>query len=84
VCAQVYEPALFGGEEEFRRQTEWVAQRCRATPPRPGCERVRLPGEAGLRKRAVQLPEGIELHAAILPALEPWARRFDLPLPAPI
>lgn len=82
VCVQVFEPALLGGAEEFRRQTEWVAAKCRATPPRAGFERVRLPGETGLRKRAEQLRDGVQLHASILPALRPWAEKFGMALPA--
>jgi len=81
VYAQVFDPALFGGAEGFRRQTTWLAEACHQTPPRPGVERVRLPGEAGLRRRADQLANGVELHPDILPALAPWAQRFGVPLP---
>lgn len=81
VFAQVFAPAHFGGEADFRRQTEHLAAACRANPPRPGLERVRLPGEAGLRRRAAQLAKGVELHPGILPALAPWAEKFGFPLP---
>jgi L-lactate dehydrogenase len=82
VFIQVIEPALFGGAEEFRRQTEHLAAACRATPPRPGFDRVRLPGEAGLRRRAEQLAQGVALHPGILPALAPWAAKLSVPPPA--
>lgn len=82
VFVQVFAPALFGGGDAFRRQTEAVAARCRATPPRPGFERVRLPGESGLRKRADQLARGVELYPSILPALAPWAEKLGVTLPA--
>lgn len=78
VFVQVLEPALFGGAEEFRRQTEHVAAMCRATPPRPGVERVRLPGENGLKRRAEQLATGVELYPGILDALAPWARKLGV------
>jgi LDH2 family malate/lactate/ureidoglycolate dehydrogenase len=81
VYLQVMSPALFGGEKDFRRQTEHLAVACRATPPRPGFERVRLPGENGLRKRTEQLTHGVDLHPGILPALTPWAEKFGVPLP---
>ncbi|MBL9211549.1 MAG: Ldh family oxidoreductase [Opitutaceae bacterium] len=81
VFVQVMDPACFGGAAEFRRQTEQVAANCRATPPRPGFERVRLPGESGLRRRAEQLAGGVELHPGILPALEPWAAKLNVALP---
>lgn len=80
VFLQVLSPALFGGEEDFRRQTEHLAATCRATPPRPGIERVRLPGENGLRKRTDQLAHGVELHPSILPALAPWAEKLGVAL----
>ena len=67
-----------GGAAQFRRQTEHVAATCRATPPRPGFERVRLPGESGLGRRAAQLEHGVELHSSILPGLEPWARKLGV------
>jgi LDH2 family malate/lactate/ureidoglycolate dehydrogenase len=82
VFLQVIDPALFGGREEFARQTEYVAAACRATPPRPGFERVRLPGESGLRRRAGQLAQGVELYATIMPALAPWARKLGVAVPA--
>lgn len=81
VMVQVYDPALFGGAEAFRRQTEFVAAKCRATPPRPGFASVRLPGESGLRKRAQQLLSGVELYPSIMPALEPWAERLQVTSP---
>lgn len=82
VFIQVFAPAHFGGEKDFRRQTETVAAACRANPPRSGVARVRLPGEHGLRRRAEQLAHGVELHASILPALEPWAEKLGVPAPA--
>jgi LDH2 family malate/lactate/ureidoglycolate dehydrogenase len=81
VFLQVFDPALFGGSEEFARQTEHVAAACRATPPRPGFESVRLPGEAGLARRAAQLAGGVELYPTIMPALAPWAQKLGVALP---
>jgi L-lactate dehydrogenase len=74
VFVQVMNPACFGGVAEFRRQTGQMAALCRGTPPRRGIERVRLPGESGLRRRTGQLEHGVELHSSIMPALAPWAR----------
>lgn len=81
VCVQVFAPALFGGLDDFLRQSTFVAEACRRVAPRPGFERVRLPGEAGLRRRAVQLADGVELYPGIMPALEPWARKLGLEPP---
>ena len=81
---QVINPALFGGTQAFRRQMTTLADNCRATPPREGFERVRLPGEAGLRKRAAQLKSGVELYSTVVPGLEPWIQKLAVPLPAPL
>lgn len=84
VLLQVFAPALFGGDEKFLRQTSYVAATCRATPPRPGFERVRLPGESALRRREAQLAQGVELYPSIIPALVPWAQKLGVPVPVPI
>jgi L-lactate dehydrogenase len=81
VFVQVMNPACYGGGEEFRRQTEHIVAICRATPPRKGVERVRLPGESGLRRRAEQLVDGVALHPSIMPALEPWAQKLGVSPP---
>ena len=81
VFLQVFDPALFGGKKDFIRQTSKVAADCRATPPRPGFDRVRLPGESGLRRRAEQMAKGSELHPGIMPALAPWAQKLGVLLP---
>jgi LDH2 family malate/lactate/ureidoglycolate dehydrogenase len=78
VFVQVMNPACYGGAAEFRRQTGHVAATCRATPPRPGFDRVRLPGESGLRRRADQLQNGVELHPSIMPSLAPWAEKLGV------
>lgn len=80
VLVQVYHPGCFGGAAEFRRQMEWVATACRSNPPRPGIDAVRLPGEAGLRRRRAQLVDGVALHASIAPALRPWAEKLRVPV----
>lgn len=83
VIAQVYAPALFGGKEDFLRQTSHLAAACRATLPREGFAGVRLPGETGLRRREAQLTGGVELYPGILPALAPWAEKLGVPVSLP-
>ncbi len=81
VFVQVMSPALFGGADDFRRQTGYLSAVCRATPARSGFERVRLPGENGLRRRAEQLVQGVALYPSILPALSPWAEKLGVSMP---
>jgi LDH2 family malate/lactate/ureidoglycolate dehydrogenase len=81
VFLQILDPEAFSGGDAFRRQMEWVAQACLDNPPRPGFERVRLPGQMGLMRRERQLREGVALEASILPALTPWAQKFGIALP---
>ena len=80
VFLQVIDPALFGGVDAFVRQTSHLADRCRSTPP-SGSDNVRLPGEAALRRRSEQRLRGVALYPAILPALQPWADKFRVPMP---
>ncbi|MBL9189537.1 MAG: Ldh family oxidoreductase [Opitutaceae bacterium] len=81
VFVQVMNPACYGGLERFIRETSHIADTCRTTPPRAGVERVRLPGENGLRRRAEQLAQGVALHPSILPALTPWSVKLGVSLP---
>lgn len=81
VFVQVMDPRRYAGGEAFVRQTSHLADACRANPPRPGVDRVRLPGENGLRRRAEQLEHGVELYPSILPALAPWAEKLGIAPP---
>lgn len=75
------DPAAFGSNEAYLRQVEALAAACRASPPRPGFDRVRLPGEASAARRAAQRRDGMTLDPAIMAALAPWARKLGVPLP---
>ena len=83
VFVQILDPQAFGGREAFLRQTQWLADACHAATPRPGVERVRLPGERGLALMRSQAADGVRLHPSILPALEPWASKLGVPIPLP-
>ncbi len=82
VFVQAIDPEAFGGREAFVRQADFIAAQCRANPPREGVDGVRLPGERALARRREQLAHGVRLHEAILPALEPWAKRLQVAWPA--
>jgi LDH2 family malate/lactate/ureidoglycolate dehydrogenase len=83
VWVQVFDSSRFAGRAEFERQTAWLAHACRTTPPRPGVEAVRVPGEHGLARKRRALIEGVPLFPSILPALAPWAEKFGVRPPEP-
>jgi L-lactate dehydrogenase len=63
------------------RQTDWLADACRTNPPRPGVERVRLPGDRAAQRRRDALTNGLNLHPGIIDKLRPWAERYGEALP---
>lgn len=79
VYLQIIDPAAFGGADAFTRQSGWLADAARATPPRHPDTPVRLPGARGLALRAQQLQHGVALYPGILDALRPWAERHAIP-----
>lgn len=78
---QAWNPAAFGGLDEFTAQTGWLAEACRANPPRPGADPVRVPGDSAARKRREQLERGVALYAGIMDVLGGEARRLGVTLP---
>jgi LDH2 family malate/lactate/ureidoglycolate dehydrogenase len=84
VFLSLYDPAAFGGGAVFARQMDWLGEACRTNPPRPGCAGVRMPGDRGLARKREQLRDGVDLQAAIAPALEACAQRYGLEFPAPL
>jgi len=84
VFVLVIDPVAFGGAGEFRRQTGWTAAACRANPPAPGVDAVRLPGERGLARKRRALTEGVELYPGIMTALAPLSAKFGVDVPEPL
>lgn len=82
VFVQVIDPAAFAGHDAFTRQTSWLVNACRENPPRPGVERVRVPGENAMKRRREAAASGVEIPSAIMNAIEPYARRFGMATPA--
>ena len=84
VFVQVFDPEAFGGLADFNRQTGWIADACRATPPAPGYDAVRLPGERALARKSEALKRGLRLHPGIIEGLMPHAERLGVMAPDPI
>ena len=81
---QVMDPALYGGFDNFTRETGFIASACRTNPPAPGFTSVRLPGDQALQRKAKALRDGIELYPGILANLTGWAERFKVAMPKPL
>jgi LDH2 family malate/lactate/ureidoglycolate dehydrogenase len=84
VFVQVIDPAAFGGSDAFRRETGWLAHACRESPPVPGVDAVRVPGQRGLALKRRALAEGVALYAGIMAALEPHAQKRGVTPPRPL
>jgi L-lactate dehydrogenase len=82
VFIQIIDPGAFGGLEDFKRETGWLAAACRNTPGLPGGSGVRLPGQRGLELRREYLANGVPLAPSIMPLLAPWAAKLGIALPA--
>ncbi|MGY8526410.1 Ldh family oxidoreductase [Paracidovorax citrulli] len=82
VFLQILDPAAFAGEADFAKQMDFIAAACQDNRPRPDVERVRLPGQAALERKAAQLEQGVALNPGIVPLLQPWLEKFGLDMPA--
>jgi LDH2 family malate/lactate/ureidoglycolate dehydrogenase len=81
VFVQVLDPALFGGPDGFMRQTDWIADACRASAPIDPERPVRLPGAGALAGLRAAEANGVGLHPGLLDALAPYAERWGVAPP---
>lgn len=84
ITVSVFDPAAFGGTENFLRQTGWLARACLASSPRDPARPVRLPGQAAQTRKAKALRDGVTLYPGIIEALAAIATQRGIPLPAPL
>ena len=83
VYLQIIDPKAFGGREAFLREIEWLTAACRSNPAQPGKRAVRLPGGRALSFRQEQLQNGVTLYDGIMPTLEFWSKKLNVPAPVP-
>ena len=81
VFVQLMDPEAFGGLENFKQESGWLAAACRNAAGLPDGSRVRLPGQRGLELRREYLANGVQLAPTIMPLLEPWAEKLGVALP---
>ncbi|SAL48542.1 dehydrogenase [Caballeronia sordidicola] len=81
VSITLYDPEAFGGMAAFQRQMDWLADACRANPPRVPGQPVRMPGDRAIARRLAQLADGVHLQDAIHAPLEACGSRYGIPFP---
>jgi L-lactate dehydrogenase len=81
VFVQAIDPDAFGGLAAFKRQMDFMVKSAHDSPPRPGVDRVRLPGERGMQRYREQIEKGVALYPGIMPALEQWADKLGMSAP---
>ncbi|HXP96775.1 MAG TPA: Ldh family oxidoreductase [Telmatospirillum sp.] len=84
VFLQVIDPTAFGGKAAFTRQTTWLTEACVNCPPRPGVDRVRIPGELALARQRTSRDHGVILSSSIVDGLRPLAVEAGLVMPMPL
>ena len=84
VFVQVLDPEAFGGLAAFKRQMDALSDAAHNSKPRPGVDRVRLPGERGLQRYREQTAHGVALYPTIMPALAVWAQKYGVSIPVAI
>jgi LDH2 family malate/lactate/ureidoglycolate dehydrogenase len=84
IFMQIIDPEAFGGLENFKRESGWLAAACRNTTGLPGGSGVRLPGQRGLDLRREYLANGVELAPTIMPLLDPWTANLGVASPTPV
>jgi L-lactate dehydrogenase len=82
IFVQILDPAAFGGTDGFKDQMNRISEACQNTLPRPGVDKVRLPGERGLALARDYHRNGVRLAEGILDALKPWAEKLGVAMPA--
>lgn len=80
VFLQLIDPDAFGGTKAFTDEMDFLAKRCRDAKPKPGANRVRLPGERALELRDRQIQDGVFLAESIEHSLRILGERLGLRL----
>lgn len=71
----------FGTAGNYDRDAREIVESLRATPPAPGTDKVRVPGDPERESETLKREAGIELHAEIWQGLVDAARDVGVPVP---
>jgi LDH2 family malate/lactate/ureidoglycolate dehydrogenase len=77
----VTDPDVFAGRDNLRRRMEEFAAYLKTSRPRPGCGKIRMPGEGGFRLLADSQRNGIPLPAEKLEMLRQIADENGMDMP---
>ncbi len=69
VTVLTFDPAFFGGVEELKAEMDHFVGACLESRPRAAQSPVRMPGHAGIARRAKAFEQGLELPEDVLAAL---------------
>jgi LDH2 family malate/lactate/ureidoglycolate dehydrogenase len=68
----------FVSMEEYRARFDEYIAMLHACPPRPGAERVLVPGDPEWQEEAVRMVHGVPLHPEIYADLQALAREMEI------
>ncbi|MFT6879710.1 MAG: LDH2 family malate/lactate/ureidoglycolate dehydrogenase [Arcticibacterium sp.] len=80
VFIQVINPKKFSGENYFKREMDFLKERCLLNKSSQSDQPVRLPGQRGLELKKSQLSEGFMLRPETLEGLKTLAAEFEINL----
>lgn len=75
----VWSPEAFGGTEHFLGEAGKLVDWVRSARPRPGVDRIQLPGDRSREARAARLADGIPLSDEYLRPLRDLAAELQVP-----
>ena len=81
VTVLTFDPAFFGGVEELKAEMDHFVGACLASRPREPQNPVRMPGHAGIARRAKAFEHGLDLPDDVLQALRMAAQEAGADYP---
>lgn len=81
VYLHVVDPAAFVGRDAFLDEIDHLAAQCRASRPRPGVPRVRVPGDRAMQGRATQLQGGVLIAKPLREQLQAIVQKTGVAFP---
>jgi LDH2 family malate/lactate/ureidoglycolate dehydrogenase len=80
VFVQVINPKKFAGESYFKKEMEYLKQKCMANASSKAGQPVRMPGQRGLALKKIQLEKGLQLRQDTAEGLKNLSETYGVPL----